>query len=1704
MLSLTSFFADIVLPDGLSTQDTVTAIVPLLEQLADTHDDQLVGPADHGQKLFVERGRIWFEQKEATLPQLNFAEVNRRQAIFEGAMAIVAETVRVTDERDTYRELHLLEPGDEDFQQPGYVIDCQSWEQLLDHHDASVDSYLCGLLMAGIALGLDLRLPDQMKRFVSSRQNLFAIRPDLHPVIARTIVQLTELDRTRRPIDLRAIAQSLTNYRGESVELEYELAAIEGFQANDPQGKQDTILARLQQRLFDLSRRNRLLHFRSSSSTANLTIGSVPLTQDVQTIETEHILIWNQDLQDRLISGTPLLLNDHLNFVEACYLPSVMERIRGNARRDAAEYGFAQLRLVACFLRWSNLKEDPPQRYESPLVLLPVTLRREKGVQDQYYLEAATSVAEVNPAVRYHLNSLYGIELPESIDLSETDLGELYRWLTAQVDQSGQGLEVQYLDRPRVEVVYHRARRRLEQHLRRAKSRRRGYRTYAEFDYSYDASTYDPLGIKLFLGRVHGDRDVSDGPIFDRDGAMVEQPSAERAGGRVRVDGKSINHHVWEFDLCSVTLANFRYRRMSLVRDYEAVIDQDLRSPAFDATFSLTPKPIDREAFQSPALAERHDILPADPSQAAAIGAARAGGSYIIQGPPGTGKSQTIANLIADYVARGRRVLFVCEKRAALDVVYARLCTQGLQDVCTLIHDALSDKKSFVMELQRTYNGFLEDRQRDEESSRQSSVDSLQHQLDPLIQFGDVMVSPGDRSDVSTVRLLERVLELGMNRSEEIDETLPDVSQWHRHKEDLQRLMDVLASLSNTSPVFSRHPLANLSPEILERPRPRQWIAEQVTRSLDVLAALEKSSEQSKLPPETLQAMEHLIAVRAYVQKCSTLASSENLALTDPHSDRSQQLENLRREVLEKQRQLQVLKDQNSFWNERLDRQSATIARQQLQRLEMSWTKWLQPTWWRLRGTLRRRYRIGEHDIRPLWSHVVDQLLLEYDAGDEVEEARSQVSQQHGVSGDLAWLDEEIATVRAAIKELPLWLDEFHRGLIERDNTGQYFSELNEFASLVDRWYTISRGFLLDTDKLSVSELISRVANVEPALVGLADFLDCLKPLSRLPKELQSTIRVFPDSLSQLEGRLTENSLLQLQLDDREFARFNGEQRDILANRGYERYQQLLLANAAMIRGRVRDQFLQRVGLTNRSASELSEEETVLRDQYKKGRRVLEHEFGKSMRYKAIRDLAAAESGVVVRDLKPVWLMSPLSVADTLPLDAELFDVVIFDEASQVTLESAAPTLFRAPQVIIVGDEMQLPPTSFFVSHRDTAEDELSFEEDGEDHEYSLSADSLLNHASRNLASTMLSWHYRSRNELLISFSNWRFYHGRLLTVPEEELLLPDAKKLDVQSADDASTFAALALSRAVSFHHLANGVYERRRNRSEADYIARLTREILSHPDGKTLGIIAFSEAQQDEIENALQKLADEDDAFRQRLDAELEREEDGQFVGLLVKNLENIQGDERDIIVLSVCYGPGPDGRMLMNFGPINRAGGEKRLNVAFTRAKHHMMLVSSIDHAKITNDHNDGAYCLKCYLRYAAAVSVGDTEQFELVLQGLSLGRDTESGKSTEPVSHAARQIAERLQGEGFCCDFAVGHSGFRCDLAIYREGDQCYRLGALLDGPQSYQLDDPVEREILRPRLLEIFGWNVERVLLKDWWNQPESVVSQLRSRLESDS
>jgi len=549
--------------------------------------------------------------------------------------------------------------------------------------------------------------------------------------------------------------------------------------------------------------------------------------------------------------------------------------------------------------------------------------------------------------------------------------------------------------------------------------------------------------------------------------------------------------------------------------------------------------------------------------------------------------------------------------------------------------------------------------------------------------------------------------------------------------------------------------------------------------------------------------------------------------------------------------------------------------------------------------------------------------------------------------------------------------------------------------------------------------------------------------------------------------------------------------------------------DAAVVVAGVRARFLDEFAHSELSATGMSEADRARKKAFSAGRRALEHEFGKVMRYKSIRGLSSGDSGAVVALLRPVWLMSPSSVSDTLPLDGSGggFDVVIYDEASQIPVEEAIPAMHRAPQVIVVGDQMQLPPTHYFqVGSRgpdDLAED-LAGELDADDAEQVgvvLTEDSFLSVSALRLASTMLTWHYRSKSEALISFSNSAFYGGRLATVPDRLPARP-ADGWAVRAYDGAGrpvgevTDAVLAGS--ITAVRVLDGVYVRRTNPAEAYWIAGLVRELLARDTGRSIGIVAFSEAQQGEIERALEQLAQDDPEFGARYEAELSRTIGGTDAGLFVKNLENVQGDERDIVILSICYAPGPDGRMLMNFGPINTAGGEKRLNVIFSRARRHMVVVSSIQPDAITNTYNDGANTLRRFLGYADAVSRGDAEAARAALAPYSSGRTRPSGASEREA--VVSQLAEALPGRGVDVRLDVGESAFRCDLALRLPGETGYRVAVLVDTPARVASDSTYERLSTHNRALAGGGWVVTNVLTTDWLRDPAGVVDRLQSVL----
>ena len=1685
------------------TEDVLASVMPLLRQVLSVHENGRVAPLVGADSILVTKGKLWFENGKCREPQGNRKRIRSLQREEASAFSVVENTKTEQDLSSYVRSQESLDVGERgtELERPVYLPGYVSWEHEVDHHDALTDVFVLGLILGSVAADLDLADEEQMRLFVDARRDFRALNDRIHPVLARMVMRMTELNRHKRVQDLRSAIVALEHYRDQGAVGDLDLTKIAGLeQGQDPSGRRAVICEHLRNRLFDVSRRNRLLHFKPSGQTLNLTEGSVPLLLDYKNLSSEDLLTWQGKTAKPFSKTEPVTLGKWLRFEDYPFVSGVLDKIRTRAARDQTEYGFSSLRLVLCFLHWHNLKDAPEERIHTPLLLLPATLAKKKGVRDSYLLTPSTDVAEVNPVLRHVFRQLYEIELPQSVDLtSQGSIRALYDVLVQQVEASEPGVSIEYVDKPRIDLIQARVKRRLESFRKRSRLSGRGVRRFGKIEYSYRQDNFQPLGLRLFSTRVA----LSSAPMWD----MVDVPQpkvfqmAPEAGTRelkreqysLRSDDADAAPYRWAFDLCGVTLGNFNYQKITLVRDYVGLLEEGGRpNAAFDALFNTEARVGDHERPELP-VEEQYAVVPADPSQMEAIARSRGGESYIIQGPPGTGKSQTITNLIADYVAQGKRVLFVCEKRAAIDVVYHRLKQHDLDQISCLIHDSQADKKEFIQDLKKTYEAWTAEQAGEAESERARCLDELRQQYAVLAQLTEAMTSPAAGSAETLGGLIRRVVELHESMptlSAAEKEGLPQHSEFAAHRELLVRAAEALETIG-AEPVLAKHPARLLSQAVLTSERPIDTLTRQlgqVTASLTTLGGVSTASPGDELGMplrELYTRVDFAVMIRPLIE-------AGLLSLIDATSSAYGHLQKELKRLGKKAKALQTAREKAGSWREPLPASDLSAPMELARRFSGMIFRFLFPSFWRLRRILRSRYDFAAAVLPPSYVQVLEQLQAQYDAEADVAEFETELAEDLGV--------KELTPVQDIVEKLhgdaPLSTEErtVRSELTAQDGEEKARALLATAGDVAALRQSLG-SILQDYEGLGTTQLATELQALEESIAIIPDLVAVLRELNSAPKNVRSAAKSLPLTVDALEAAVCEKATEETLRHSREVAKFDSE---ALANtrRALEaKHRTWREANSNVIIDSCRHRFLNHVRITQTPAAGLSQDEKALKKVYAPGRRELEHEFGKVMRFKSIRDLMTNRTGAVIRDLKPVWLMSPLSVADTLPCTSEFFDVVIFDEASQIPLEDAVPAIYRAEQCIIVGDQMQLPPTSFFASTREDDEDRVVFEENDENVEYELDADSLLSHSARSLPSTMLEWHYRSRDEMLISFCNDAFYAGRLLTIPTPQRQ-PANGEIRAREPEEGKRGAQEALSRAVSFHRLDHSPYENRRNRKEALYIAEMVRELLAREIGLSLGIVAFSEAQQDEIERALGELASDDAAFRAALDAEFEREEDDQFCGLFVKNLENVQGDERDMIILSVCYAPDPKGRMLMNFGPINKNGGEKRLNVIFSRAKQRMAVVSSIDYTQITNEYNDGANTLRGYLRYAAAASRGDAAEVHSVLAGMSsAGAVPAPQAGNDPVRDA---VASALRERGFDIDLDVGSSRFRCDIAVRPRRAGANAVAVVIDSDDFYSSGTDDERFRLRPGILGAFGWHVETVLAKDWLGNADGVLRRIEA------
>ncbi len=1081
--------------------------------------------------------------------------------------------------------------------------------------------------------------------------------------------------------------------------------------------------------------------------------------------------------------------------------------------------------------------------------------------------------------------------------------------------------------------------------------------------------------------------------------------------------------------------------------------------------------------------AEVFTPLSADSSQLAAVIAAAKGKNFVMIGPPGTGKSQTIANMIAHNLGLGRRVLFVAEKAAALDVVYRRLREQGLGDFCLELHSNKARKLDVLRQLGQAWDSRGElaaGRWEADTDQLRKLRDQLNAQVRALHQRHSNGLSV--RQALATAAGFPDTHKLPLSWGD----TEHSASEYQALLDTAARLdinLEALGDLSINQGMFnqgsSNQGLSNQRPlndlplalihqgdwslawqqQLLTQARALSQAAVQLQPQLAPLAS-QLSLVQTAQTPAFLSALAQLChSLVAMVGRDMSFAFAPNVA-----------------ELLA---QLEAALGELEQFNAGLGQLSCSYQREQLlagdwsaaqQQWQLAQTRHPLLAWfnaWRCKRLLRlslgaQGAPAPEQDL-PLLAGLRElaaslnqrQPLLGAVSGwrgldSPLDAARQSYQLARDMRACLAPLadgPEALLQLRSRLRNLVLDANEL---LAPDASIGQ---QLRLFTQAYQHLLDQAQSFAPLAGQAPAALLDA--AGDLPALASLADQLEaqqarlnswcawrrvrdqaCSLGLQPLVAALESGPPGGASAHHLLEVNYARWWLTRTVDASPELRRFVAREQEQKSRDFCRLDAQVRALTADFVRARVR------LGLVEKEAAKRSSEFGIIR-----------RELEKKTRHKPLRQLIS-EAPSAIASLTPCLLMSPLSIAQYLPVEQEPFDLVIFDEASQITLWDAVGALARGKQCVVAGDPKQLPPTSFFGASQNA---EL---EDEEEMDLESVLDELL---GANLPSVKLAWHYRSRHESLISFSNHSYYQGELVSFPAPV------------TRDEAVRLVAV------------NGVYERggnQTNRIEAEAIVAEIQRRLGDPQKaqQTLGVVTFNQKQQtlilDLLELARAANPELDKAFAEDL-----------IEPVFVKNLESVQGDERDVILFSTTFGPDAEGGLTMNFGPLNKTGGERRLNVAITRARQELLVFSSLKAEQID-------------LRRTQALGVRDLKRFlEFAERGIGVlgeGLQKNLGDFASPLEHC---LAQDLAAKGWQLHPQVGVSRFRVELAVVdpRAPDR-YLAGIECDGASYQNSATARDRELVREAALRGLGWQLLRFWSRDYWLDRQGVVACLDAEL----
>ena len=1058
----------------------------------------------------------------------------------------------------------------------------------------------------------------------------------------------------------------------------------------------------------------------------------------------------------------------------------------------------------------------------------------------------------------------------------------------------------------------------------------------------------------------------------------------------------------------------------------------------------------------------------ADSSQLAAIKVAGEGKSFVLHGPPGTGKSQTITSIIANCLANNKKVLFVAEKKAALDVVYKRLEKIGIAPFCLELHSN-KIRKSYVLDQLKTasevrlksqgdgdYNKSLEDI-----VAKRKDLDKYVDELHAIRPYG--------------LTLYELINVYASNQSAPdcgaFDEGFANELNAQRIREIESSLGELVASSGNLG---GKLPFVRSSAYSQDAKSRLPALVQAFIAAYDEFAAsvagfdnlLTANNCRIAGEPGTVGRIAGLNYAGTSIAKLKAMNLPKGLICCD-----------------DTESAYLSLRDAITCCKDAVAKRDALLSVWQPGFLDLDGTMLLSELMTAkaknalMRGMAENNVykKVKAYDLKGNRKEVLEQdfkLLSDYK--NSVQNAMNYITSVRGYLGEFynpgaGFPGFDIAQVEALNENAHTAFAGFAAfdptGYVRKlvgNNDAFLFDAVNAFNSKTAA-YSSAYGNLKNTYGFEYGAF-------EPA----ADLLES-------KKQMAQTLLGDSDYLrDRMQFNLMASRCVEYKISNLVKAYDNGvvDANSIISSfrRGYSAMLiSMLIDGSDVLRtfsGLVFEKKIDELAKISDDFEKLTRQEIYLRiarnlpnlskdASASSALGILQHAIKSGGRGVSIRTLFT-QIGDLILKLCPCVLMSPLSCAQFLDPDkCGMFDMVVFDEASQLPTCKAIGVIARGKEAVIVGDPKQMPPTSFFAEQVNTDDDNYELDD----------LESILDDClAVSMPELYLEWHYRSRHESLITFSNKAFYEGKLYTFPS-----PDDRQSKVTLVDCGGTFDS----------------GKTRTNKAEAEaVIEELTKRahdpVLSR---YSVGVVTFNIQQQSLIEDMLDLAASKD--------TELEKWAFGGEEPVFVKNLENVQGDERDVILFSVGYGKDENGKLIMNFGPLNRDVGWRRLNVAVTRSRIEMKVFSSIspEELRITETASEGVKSFKRFLQYASGSTVWDQDI-------VSTGNSSDNSGSplidrSAAFTGIADDICARFKAIGYDTDKGVGKSGFKIDIGVVspdKEGTYC--LGILLDGPVYASSGTTTSREVSQMSMLKGFGWNIVRVWSLEWWENPDSVFEKL--------